>query len=105
MLQNLRVERLWPEINNRLNYPLKAALAELIENDYVDMNNNIHKFCTSNLLLQVSAIGMDRCVAAWNQHYIARQLIVYSVSATENLLLYNINCTHDMYSVHIFTFR
>lgn len=94
MLQNLRVERLWPEVNNRLNYPLKAALAELVENDYIDMHDNIHKFCTSNLLLQVSRIGMDRCVAAWNQHYIACQLTVSS--GTEHLLLLcTINRMHD----------
>ena len=69
--KNLRVERIWPEVNNRVNYPLKAALVELVNNDQVDLADPLEKFCISSLTLQVAELGMQNCVASWNHHRIA----------------------------------
>jgi hypothetical protein len=69
--ENLRVERMWPEINSRVNYPLKAAICEMVEHEQIDLQDNVHKYCMSNFLIQLSAIGLERCVQSWNNHYIS----------------------------------
>jgi len=53
-----------------VNYPLKAALVEMVDGEHVDIHNSVHTFCISNLTMQLAKIGMNRCVNAWNQHRI-----------------------------------
>ena len=68
--KNHKVERLWVEINSRVNYPLKAALHELQGEDLIDMTSETTRFCVSDLTQQVSMIGMNNAVRSWNAHTI-----------------------------------
>ncbi len=43
-LQNHTVERVWVEVNTRMNYPIKYALIQMMENHEIDTENPHHKF-------------------------------------------------------------
>ena len=69
-LQNLPIERLWPEINSRVNYPIKIALVDLDNSQRIDMENEAHMFCVSYVSCLVSGFGVKRVVDSWNSHSI-----------------------------------
>lgn len=47
--QNHRAECIWPEINSRINYPIKRILIQL-ENNRINMSDKMHKFCVMGRL-------------------------------------------------------
>ncbi|XP_075309265.1 uncharacterized protein LOC142370724 [Odontesthes bonariensis] len=67
---NHTIERMWPEVNNRVNYPIKAAFVNLLDQEMIDMEDNATRYCVSNLTMEVCKIGIERLAKAWNEHRI-----------------------------------
>ena len=61
-IQNHIVERIWPEVNIRVNYPLKTALMQLFDQEELDMDNGPVRYCVSNLTGQLWQIGFTQLV-------------------------------------------
>ena len=66
--QNHCVERMWVEINGRVNYPIKACLIEMQERNEINMDSEHVKFCVSWFTIRVSNMGTTLAVQAWNAH-------------------------------------
>ena len=71
--QNHRAERLWPEINSRVNYPVKAVLISMENEELINMQNPLHKFSVSWVTIHAIASPIQSFVAAWNCHRIPGQ--------------------------------
>jgi len=67
-LQNHTVERMWVEINGRVNYPIKSALIGMQQRGEIDLDSPAHQFCTSWFTLRVASAGCALAVQAWNNH-------------------------------------
>ena len=69
-LQNNLIERIWVEVNARVNYPIKAIMNEMVHTDIVDISDDSTKFCVSWVLCRVSEYGLKMFVNSWNHHTI-----------------------------------
>ena len=65
---NLRIERLWREVNMRVNYPIKTDMQQLVDNDILDIENDTHKYVLSIVLIPIVSYGMEMFVKSWNHH-------------------------------------
>ena len=72
--QNHPVERIWVEVNSRVNYPIKACLIMMEENGVINMESALHKFCVSWFTIRVCSVGTKLVVEAWNDHPISGNL-------------------------------
>ena len=41
------IERLWVEVNTRVNYPVKKVLIEMENAGDINMGDDLHKYCVS----------------------------------------------------------
>ena len=57
-------------MNLRVNYPLKRALNEMVNNEILDMEDEITKFAVSWVALRVCKEGCRQVVDSWNAHHI-----------------------------------
>ena len=64
------IERFWVEVNFRINYPIKAILFEMDNNQMIFMNDDIHKFCVSFVPIEVASFDLETVVASWNKYII-----------------------------------
>lgn len=59
------------EVNSRINYPIKAALIEMEENQDINLDNDHTKYCVSWFTVHVANVGTTMFVNAWNEHRIS----------------------------------
>lgn len=72
--QNHTIERIWLEVNRRVNYPLKAVLVEMTDSGQLLMDDPVHQYCTSWFSIQVANVGVSLFMSSWNQHPIPSKL-------------------------------
>lgn len=65
---NHRAERLWPEVNAKVNYPIKRVLVRMEEARQIDMEDNITKFCVSWVTINVANVPVQEFIQSWNAH-------------------------------------
>ena len=75
-------ERNWVEINSRVNYPLKSCLRDLEEVGDINMNDPVHKYCTSWFTIRVANVGTSAAVKSWNEHCIPSKCCACNVVIT-----------------------
>lgn len=68
--ENYTIERIWPEVNSRINYPIKNILVDLEEKELFDLTDEAVKYCVSQYTCKVASEGMERFVQSWNNHKI-----------------------------------
>ena len=64
------MEHMWPEVNQRINYPVKRILVQMEGSDEIDMSNDIIKFCVSWTTISVIRPAIVAFLSAWNSHRI-----------------------------------
>lgn len=69
--QNLPVERIWVEMNGRVNYPIKHALVHFDNSQIFDMEHEVHRYCVSQVACKVAGFGLQQVINSWNEHPIA----------------------------------
>lgn len=67
---NHRAERIWPEVNQRVNYPVKHVLVDMENNGEIDMSDEVIKFCVSWVTINVMNDAVNMFIQAWNNHRI-----------------------------------
>lgn len=65
------VERIWPEVNSRVNYPIKNILVDLDNRNIINMEDETQKFCVSAVSCLIATFGLNMVVRSWNEHPIA----------------------------------
>ena len=68
--QNHRAERIWPEINQRINYPVKLILTDMENSEDIDMGDEVTKFCVSWVTIHVMQNPISNFIQSWNNHRI-----------------------------------
>ncbi|XP_066926470.1 uncharacterized protein [Clytia hemisphaerica] len=84
--KNLPIERIWVEVNSRVNYPLKEALVEMDNTLQIDMENDAFKFCVSEVSCRVANYGLNVVISSWNQHPISGRGVPSTIKERTNRL-------------------
>ena len=60
--------RLWPEVNMKVNYPLKCAMNHIAANEDLNISDENLRFCFSWLMLYSSVDAVNHLLNSWNHH-------------------------------------
>ena len=62
------IERFWPELNSRVNYPIKRALIQISEDNDHNMADPIIKYCYSWISIYIASDAAQHLIRSWNFH-------------------------------------
>ena len=66
--KNHPAERKWIEFNTRVKYPIKRALNAMVNEDLINMDDDMNKFCVSWFTSRTADIGIKQVISSWNNH-------------------------------------
>ena len=66
--KNHIVERIWVEINRRVNYPIKSCLITLQQAGDINIDCPHTWYCVSWFTIRVANVGTTIAVNSWNDH-------------------------------------
>jgi len=66
--ENNVIERFWPEVNVRVNYPIKRALNRIVEEFDWDMSNPVLKYSISWVTIFIADHASRHLIDSWNYH-------------------------------------
>lgn len=76
-IQNHIVERIWVEVNVRVNYPIKETLIRMLDQGDISTDDQQCRFCISWFTLRVANIGLNLLVSSWNEHPIPSKYMTW----------------------------
>ena len=60
------IERYWPELNSRVNYPVKRTLISIIEENDYSMSDPVLKYCASWISNYICKVGTQHLIMSWS---------------------------------------
>ncbi|XP_038062428.1 uncharacterized protein LOC119732922 [Patiria miniata] len=100
-VHNLRIERIWPEVNQRVNYPLKRVVVAMHEQGLIHMQDDVEKFCVSMVLIKVARIGVQRFMSSWNNHHMRASIGRPGATGTPEQCFQQNNRVASLMHVHV----
>ena len=64
------IERIWVEVNSRVNHTIKNALGQFATDGLIDMTQDHVKFAVSWVSCRVAKVGLQLFAEVWNHHSI-----------------------------------
>ena len=86
-LQNTVIERIWPEVNHRVNYPLKQVVIRMEEQGRINVDDRTTKFYVSFILVHVAGYSVSVFTQAWIMYYISGTSTCVSILCSLFILL------------------
>ena len=84
--QNYVAECMWPEVNQRVNHPIKRVLVNLQAKEHFDFDDAVTKFCVSRVTIYTCHEPLQQLVDSWDFHRIPGPS---GCVPLENILQYN----------------
>ena len=92
--QNHKAEQIWPEINLRVNYPIKRILTSLEGNQKINMEDSLTKFAVLRVTINIISVPVTKFIRSWNCHRIPGSFGgIYNVLARTNSCITELNAS------------
>jgi len=85
------IERIWGEVNKRVNYPIKEIINEMVHQQLINICSDDVKFSLSWVICKVATEGVKRFVNSWNNHTIPKKGIPIKISKKSRCAKVNID--------------